>query len=391
MRPSLAIVAFAADQSMSPRGERALAVTEAAQRVADTELIGPPRGAGVRHRVRQLTRIASPVMLDCWEPEACWVLHRRRRRPDGALLVGFPFSAVYWAARWLAREGVKYVVDLGDPWALTVPEGGRPMMGGARASRCERFVWRHASAAVLTTGVQAGALQELFPALPIIVRPNGYRPAPLPAPRPRSRSGRTLRLIHYGNLYAPRLDIVPLISRLARCGRWESVVFTQQGEDWTGALRRLPRNVRVKVGRPRPWDEVVATASEHDLAVVVGNHNPAQLPSKAVQYLTLPIPRLAVVGGKPSDALCSYVRGKPGWLSLAWNAGDDVAGQAVESHVGRDWSAEQLAPPPGESWDAVAAMLVDVVRAHTIDSPAATTRPHAAPRAIAAASSSQPR
>jgi hypothetical protein len=366
LTPSVAIVAFAAEDPLSPRGERARVVAEAVGRIASAELIFPSGHPRLRRRVRQLLHVGSPLLLDAWELEAWWTLRRPRARPHSALLVGFPFSAVYWAARWLVRERVRYVVDLGDPWTLTLPADERPPMGRVRAARCEEFVWRSASAAIVTTELQAEPLQPLFPRLPVVVRPNGYRSVPMPtAQSARPRAGRTLRLVHYGNIYEARLDIVPLIAHLANCGEWESVYFMQQGYDWTGALRRMPPAVHVEVSKQQPWDEVVATAGDYDLALVMGNRNPAQLPSKAVQYLTLPIPRLAVVGRDASDALSAYVRGKPGWLTLPWDAASDLAGKAVASHVRRVWSLEALAPPPSESWDAVAGMLVDVLRAHT--------------------------
>jgi hypothetical protein len=393
MTPSLSIVAFAADRPMSPRGERALAVAEAAAQIAEVELIGPARAAAFRNRVRPLARVAGPIMLDSWEPEAWWALHGRRSRPDGALLVGFPYSPVYWAARWLVQRDIRYVVDLGDPWALTLPLHERPVMGQRRAARCEWFVWHFASAGVVTTQLQANALRRLFPALPITVRPNGFRTVSPPS-RARGQSlGRTLRLVHYGNLYGSRIAIAPLLARLADCGRWDSLRFTQHGADWTGALTGLPPRVRLELRPALPWDQVVATASEHDVAVVVGNRNPAQLPSKAVQYLTLPIPRLAVVGGDPSDALTEYVRDKPGWATVAWDAPADLAAGVVTAHAARRWSLRQLAAPAGESWGEVATSLVDLVRAHALEgppqrSPAGAATPAAA---IAAATSTQPR
>jgi len=394
VKPSHVIVAFAADRPLSPRGERALAIAEAAERIADIEVICPTGRTGIRRRLRQLTHLASPVVLDAWEPEAWWMLRRRRQHPDGALLVGYPFSPVYWGARWLVREGVNYVIDAGDPWALTESSDERLPSGQLRAAKCEQFIWRHASAAVVTTDMQADALRERFPALPLIVRPNGYRPVPLTTlPGPRRRPDRTLRLVHYGSLYGPRLDVVPLLSRLADSGQWDSVVFTQQGNDWTGAVNHVPPGVRVETGRQQPWDEVVATATQHDLAVVVGNNNPATLPSKAVQYLTLPIPRLAVVCGDPRNALTAYVRDKPGWMTLRADAPPDVAASAVAAHVGRDWSRAELAPPPEESWDEVAAALVDVLRVYTAGARRAASIPErqSPPPAMAAARSSQPR
>lgn len=394
MRPSLSIVGFLADQPMSPRGERALAIARAADRIAHTELIVPTARGVIGQRARQLTRIASPFMLDRWEPEAYWILSRRQSSPDGALLVGFPFSAVYWGARWLVRNGVRYVVDLGDPWALTLPDDERMPMGRLRAARCERFVWRHAAAGVLTTQLQADALREYFPDLPIIVRPNGYRSAQHSQWRARHRqaaTGRTLRLVHYGNLYTSRVAVVPLLSRLAQSGRWERVVVTQQGKDWTGVLRGLPPNVLVEFARPDSWEKVVESAGNHDLAIVVGNRNPAQLPSKAVQYLTLPIPRLAIVSGEGTDALTDYAQDKPGWLVLSSSASTETAASAVAAHVQRPWSAEELLAPAEESWESVAGTLVDLLVHHTMKAAASSSRMPAVHRPIVAAGTSRPR
>lgn len=393
MTPSLVIVAFAADQPLSPRGERARAVADAAARIARAELIGPAGAGSARRYLRRLTRLGSPLFLDAWEPEAWWRMRRRRTPADAALLIGFPFSAVYWAARRLVREGVPYVVDLGDPWALTLPTGERPPMGRLRAERCERFVWSHAAAGIVTTRLQAEALHQLFDELPLVVRPNGYRQtrrakrAPRRARRSRTR---TLRLVHYGSVYGSRLDVVPLITGLARSGVWDCVVLTQQGEDWTGALRGLSSDVRVQFVRPIPWEQVVEAAVEHDLAVVVGNRNPAQLPSKAVQYLTLPIPRLAIVGS-PHDALAEYVRDKPGWLALPCDAPPALASRAVAAHVQRDWRPEELLPPARERWDAVAGMLLDALLAHTANTARPTPVAHTASRPMAAAGSSRRR
>jgi hypothetical protein len=395
MTASLVIVAFAADQPLSPRGERARAIARAAAGVMPTELIGPPESPSViRRRVRQLARLGSPFMLDAWEPEAWLSLRRSRARPQIGLLVGFPFSAVYWAARRLVGQNVPCVLDLGDPWALTRAPDVPPAMGGRRAPRCEEFVWRHASGGILTTQLQADEIRRTVGDLPLLVRPNGYRPVDqVGAARDVRRRDRCLRIVHYGNLYQPRLDIVPVISRLAACGRWDTVVLTQQGDDWTGALRRMPSSVRVEVRRPQAWSEVAAAATGHDLALVVGNRNPAQLPSKAIQYLTLPIPRLAVVGAHPADALSAYVRGRPGWLTLRDDAPADLAGAAVAALLSQPRSAEMLAPPPEESWEAVAQAVLDFTLARAGDGSRARAHgtPHAAARAMPAATSSQPK
>jgi hypothetical protein len=96
------------------------------------------------------------------------------------------------------------------------------------------------------------------------------------------------------------------------------------------------------------------------LALVVGNVNPGQLPSKAVQYLTLPIPRLAITEGSPSDALAAYAGETPGWLALS--PGDSLAADRVAEHLAADWSGDRLSPPADESWPGVARTIADFVQ-----------------------------
>jgi hypothetical protein len=85
---------------------------------------------------------------------------------------------------------------------------------------------------------------------------------------------------------------------------------------------------------------------------VVGNRDRKQLPSKAVDYMTLPIPRAAVTEPAADDALTAYVSGRPGWLVVSPRAAD--AAIAVRDHVERRWAPDELALPDSESWASVA-------------------------------------
>jgi hypothetical protein len=100
-------------------------------------------------------------------------------------------------------------------------------------------------------------------------------------------------------------------------------------------------------------------AAELDIALVVGNKDARQLPSKAIEYLTLPVPRLALTGGLAADALAEYVDGKPGWLML--RVDDPDAATHIWEHVRQSWTAEELAPPVDESWACVAEELASFV------------------------------
>jgi hypothetical protein len=107
------------------------------------------------------------------------------------------------------------------------------------------------------------------------------------------------------------------------------------------------------------WDEVCRLATEFDGAIVVGNKNPAQLPSKALQYLTLPIPRIAVTVKRPDDALANFAAAKPGFIAVDLDSPDDAL-EAV-AHLRRPWSLEELEPPASDAWAEVAGEITQFV------------------------------
>jgi hypothetical protein len=309
----------------------------------------------------------SSVLLDKFEPWSARRFVRWEPQGVGALLVGFPFSPVVYAARRLTEAGIPYVVDVGDPWALTA---ARPLTRGLalwRARRAETRLWRWASGAIVTTDHQAAGLRALFPDLPILVRPNGFPAVDVMVAggwTPRAPSGR-LRIAHFGNVSSARLDIVPFLDSLSRSGLWDGVELHVFGSDWTGSLNDFADG-DVVFHELRPWPEIVGTAGEYDLAMAIGNRDPQQLPSKAVAYLQLPIPRLAVVESPEEDALAQYVADKDGWLTL--HANDDAAPAEVARHLSRTWTAGELAAPPSESWeevaDTIARFVCDALEQH---------------------------
>jgi hypothetical protein len=362
-RPRLVVVSYTADAPFSPRGIRTRTLLEALWHDWQVELVAGPatrKPYAPRSRVgsslaRKIGRIAhSSVLLDKHE---LWSRRRFRSwRPDacGALLVGYPFSPLVYASRRLAECGIPYVVDAGDPWVLTAAVPQVRSLGRRRAGAAEYRLWAGAAGAVLTTQAQAQALRALFPRLRILVRPNGFaadrsRPNMAIQQSAHGRSSR-LRLAHFGDISSVRIRIASFLERLARTGSWSEIEFHQYGTDWTGALGSL-RAVRVVVYERRPWSEIVSAADKYDLAVVVGNRDPAQLPSKAVAYLQLPIPRLALIGNGTDDALAQYVADKPGWIVVHVDGADGA--DKIRTHLSREWTEAELAPPENESWDEV--------------------------------------
>jgi 3',5'-cyclic AMP phosphodiesterase CpdA len=164
-----------------------------------------------------------------------------------------------------------------------------------------------------------------------------------------------LRLAHFGDIYVARLEIERFLALLARQGGWSRIEFHQYGADWTGRLKAQDA-VTVIFHEPQPWSEIVDSALGFDLAVVIGNHDPRTLPSKAVEYLQLPIPRLAVVEDEHHDALAQYVADKPGWIVLRLDGTGSA--EAIRDHLRRPWSDVDLVAPEEEQWDRVAAEVV---------------------------------
>jgi glycosyltransferase involved in cell wall biosynthesis len=372
-RGRLAVVSGYAHNQLTPRGQRTQRLIECLRADWAVELTALPsetfkpsdRARPSRASWRKAAgRVVNSTLLDKWEP---WSVHRLARwRPDvdAALLIAYPWSPVAYAARRLRQARIPYVLDAGDPWALTAPApiGGR--LTRRRWRRAERSLWSSASGAVVTTAQQAEVLAGLFPTLPVLVRPNGYEPSAEPPRRaedPAESDPRELRLVHYGSLPYLRVDVTRLLGTLVASGRWDSIRLTQFGDDYEGMLRRAPAEVEIEWRAPRPWSEVLAEARTFDLALAIGNVLPGQLPSKAVQYMTLPIPRLAVTVQRQGDALGDYVRDRPGWAAIEWD--DPDADRVVWEHLSRDWSGAALEPPRDEAWPAVATRIADFVAA----------------------------
>jgi hypothetical protein len=153
--------------------------------------------------------------------------------------------------------------------------------------------------------------------------------------------------------------------RLQRSGRWAKIQFDQYGNDWTGHLDFDARGIAVAKKALRPWNEVVQIADRYDAAIALGNHSPAQLPSKAVQYLTLPIPRIAVTSGKPNDALAHHAVRRPGWAVVS--SMDPTPAPKVAEHLARRWDEASLEPPAEDAWPVVAAEIAEFVNSCLTD------------------------
>jgi hypothetical protein len=364
-RPTIVVVSYFAHHPWGPRGLRTRAILEALERGWDSTLLGGPHGdfASATHPARRAAdfaryKLLEAVGIDLHEWWSKRIVRRWPNRPDLVLAIGYPFSPAVEAARTLGARGVPIVVDMSDPWVLTAEAPAMGRIGLWRARRAEERLWSVAAGAILTTHRQERALTSLFPQLQTLVRPNGYQPvADDEAQVTFRRQPGELRIGHFGNLYYPRVGLAPFLARLGESGLWDSIVFEQFGNDWNRTLDGVPAGVRVRMHAPLPWERVRDLSREFDVALVVGNVDPAQMPSKVIEYLTLAIPRLALVAPPGVDAITDYVADKPGWLTV--RADDPDVARAVHAHLERRWTTRQLAPPPEDSWPAVAREIVD--------------------------------
>jgi hypothetical protein len=367
----LALVSCLAHEPYEPRGVRTRAVLGELERRCSVDLVAPPqrlrsRERAISSRARLLGgHLVRSVLIDRFEPWSRQRFGNWNPEADGALLIGYPFSPLAFASRHLSSLGIPYVVDIGDPWALTARRPETHALALLRSRRAETRMWSGAAGAVVTTAAQHDALQARFPELPILVRPNGFEiDVSGPAPRSARSDLETLRLVHFGSTYRARIDVRPFLNGLARAGPWRRVEFTQFGQfgaDWQRTLRGLAAEVDVRLQHPLPWSEVARRTSEFDAALVIGNVDPSMLPSKVVSYLSLLIPRIAITSDPERDAIGTYLRDKSGWLVLRPGAPD--AAELVRRHISRNWTPAELAAPASESWEAVAGEVADFVLA----------------------------
>jgi hypothetical protein len=357
------VVSFAAGSAISPRVQRTEHLVSALEREFDFQVervpareVDPFKGRLPRRVARRALR---PLVFDSFELPARLALRGWEPSATGALLIAWPYSPIYIAASRLVGAGIPYVVDVGDPWALTepLPTPWWRRLALRRAKAAETFLWRHAAAGVVTTEAQASSLRGLFPDLELVCRPNGYttttavpeikREHPHAVPHARE-----LRLVQFGSVNPVKLPIGGWLSRLRSAAGLRSVRFASYGPvDRPELLRSEDPAVVVEVHDPVDWGRACQIARGFDAAVVVANRNPAELPSRSIQYLTLPIPRIAVTASRDPGELGAFARQRPGFIAVDVDSRDDVP--RLIAHLRRAWSDEELSPPAGDSWPEV--------------------------------------
>jgi hypothetical protein len=117
--------------------------------------------------------------------------------------------------------------------------------------------------------------------------------------------------------------------------------------------------VLIEIHEPVEWARACEIARGFDAAVVGANKNPAQLPSKAIQYLTLPVPRIALTVSGDGGELAAFAAQRPGFVAAGVDSPEDIP--RMIAHVRRAWSDEELSPSSDDSWAEVAREVVRFV------------------------------
>ena len=361
---------LAGDLPISPRIQRTAHLTAALEREFEFRVARVPEHLGrAAHQSRTslprgfARKALSPLVLDHLEIPARVAMRGWRPSGTGALLIGWPYSPIYVAASHLLAAGIPYVVDVGDPWVLTEPAPSRwprrlPLQ---RAKAAETFLWRHAAAGVVTTETQASGLRALFPDLELLVRPNGYLAADEPelqgGPADAVSDDGELRLVHFGSINSARQPIGAWLSVLPGAAGIRRVRFANYGPIGRPELLQTgDPAVVVEAHEPVDWTRACQIVRDFDAAVVVTNADPATLPSKAIQYLTLPVPRIALTVSGDGGELAAFAERRPGFIAVGLDSPEDIP--RMIDHLHRAWSNDELRPSPGESWTEVAREVV---------------------------------
>jgi hypothetical protein len=357
------VVSFARGNPLWPRVQRTKHLVTALEREFELRVQtvpGPTADAVSTYEATLPGRVARkalrPLLVDRFELTARLALRGWNPSGRGALLIGWPFSPIYVAASHLVAAGVPYVVDAGDPWALTDPSPPpwTRVVERRRAEAAETFLWRHAAGGVVTTETQANSLHALFPDLKLLVRPNGYFTAAEPKVdgEPARAEASELRLVQFGSVNSARLPIGDWLSRLRTAAGLTRVRFANYGHvDRPELLRSRDPAVVVETHVPVDWGRACQIARAFDAALVVANRNPAQLPSKAVQYLTLPIQRIALTASSDRGELGAFASQRPAFIAVGVDSPEDIP--RLMGHLRREWSDEELRPPAADSWPQV--------------------------------------
>lgn len=254
------------------------------------------------------------------------------RRPDLVYAIGVPISALA-AGEAIARRLAKpLVVDLGDPW-----------QAGSEGERALRERVLGAAAGLVTTTPELAAQLEplLAEGTPSLLAPAGGE---LRERRPRP-DGEPPLFVHLGTINAGRVDPGPAFAALAELHRAERIEFRSHSTAWHPDFEELPHPHLPLL----PHDQALDLLAEASAALVLGNDNHEQLPSKAFEIACTETWALCV-SELADDATVAVLTGTGHGVVAEANERAAISAAATEI-LGREERGERPSPEPRYSWE----------------------------------------
>ena len=299
------------------------------------------RSASLPARVISNGRLVAQLALGFPDVARGWVLRAagvargllRQHDFDAVVTSGPPHSAHF--AGWLATLGRReaFVVDMRDPWLQTHKKWGAygAVAGSVQSliAALQRTVFRRASAIVVNTHEFVEHLHELDAALPVSHVSNGVDLEGLPL-RTAARFD-TISIAYVGTLYVGRnfSTVLGALASLARDRSDQAARVTLRiaghmdpphEERLRGQLAAdgLTENVHIYGRLPR--QEALDLLARSELALVLAQEQPTQVPAKIYECVGLGVPTLVVA---ERDSAAAREARRIGAMTLDT---DDVAG-----------------------------------------------------------------
>lgn len=249
--------------------------------------------------------------------------------------IGLPAGAIVAGARFAAELGAPLIADLGDPW---------PEAAGYPAT--ERTAALGSAAALVTTTEELAARlrPDLRAGTEILIAPNGGE-LRRRAPRP---PGAAPLFVHLGAINAGRVDPRPAFAALAALeaeGRIELRSHT------TGFHLAIDELAHGSGGRLPMLDhrEALDLTARASAALVLGNDDPAQLPSKAFEIACTETWALCV-GGDGEDPARALLERTGHAVAAAANT-EEAVRAAAEEILALEVGGVRPAPDPRLTWE----------------------------------------
>ncbi len=285
-------------------------------------------------RQRPGGRAAGGDLLDPWagELERQLAAEPAAELPDVILAIAYPLGAIGAGARLSRRFRIPLAADLGDPWPAASPEEAATRSGALAA----------AGALITTTPELEDELEPLLaPRARTLLAPAGGELRHRSHGRPPTAPP---LFVHLGVINPGRVDPGPVFAELARRHAAGQIEFRSHSGGLHPALHELGHPHL----EPLPHAEAIDLLAEASAALVLGNRNRAQLPSKAYEIACTETWALCVkeLADDPTAALLAA----SGHGVSAENDRVSIAA-AIELILAHEERGERPTPDPAQSWE----------------------------------------